>query len=136
MSSVSYLVGHLQPTWNHNVKYKNLPISMSLNYTNINCLMFISPEGCLKKYCFSQANFQSSATHKFVMDWALNHFDFDRPGLHIHKQCPNCQSLKTRVQTINPDGSISLQCSGCTKEVTYNLSHGWKWLHNVCNKQD
>ena len=50
MSSVSYRVGHFQPTWNHELKLKNLPISVSLNYTNNNCLMFVSPEGCLKQY--------------------------------------------------------------------------------------
>ena len=128
-----------------------------------------------KVLCFSQADFQPSATHKFVMDLALNHFVFDRPGLqgflrdhqalgahtdiiqfqpgqtmtyrwthpgarplgfNIHKQCPNCQRLKTRVPTINRDGSITLQCSGCTKEVTYNLPHGWEWLLNVPKKGD
>ena len=42
-----------------------------------------------KTLCFSQVNFQPSATHKFVMDLALSHFIFDRPKieniLHDHQ---------------------------------------------------
>ncbi|KIM38491.1 hypothetical protein M413DRAFT_76005 [Hebeloma cylindrosporum] len=124
---------------------------------------------------FSQANFQPSATHKFVMDWALNHFVFERQGLNtfirdhqalgahtdiiqfqpdktttfkwthpgarpfgfdINKQCPYCQRLKTRVPRIEADGSVCLRCSKCMKEVTYNLPHGWTWLHSAPFKGD
>lgn len=42
-----------------------------------------------KILCFSQVNFQPSATHKFVMDLALSHFIFNRPKieniLHDHQ---------------------------------------------------
>lgn len=42
-----------------------------------------------KILCFSQVDFQPSATHKFVMDLALSHFIFDRPKieniLHDHQ---------------------------------------------------
>jgi len=124
---------------------------------------------------FSQADFQPSATHKFVMDWALNHFILDRPklegflcdhqglgahtniiqfqlnitmsfkwthpgacpfGVDINKQCPNCQRLKTRTPRINVDSSICLRCSGCKKEVMYNLPNDWKWVHNAPVKGD
>jgi hypothetical protein len=124
---------------------------------------------------FSQADFQLSTTHQFIMDWAVNHFIFERPtlngflrdhqalgahtdiiqfqpgktttfkwthpgarpfGIDINKQCPDCQRLKTRSPKINVDGSICLRCSGCRKEVKYELPRGWTWLHNPPVKGD
>ena len=49
------------------------------DYDILFSLHFVFFRGNFQKIvCFSQGNFQPSSTHRFVMDWGLNHFLFDR----------------------------------------------------------
>ena len=132
------------------------------------------PSGLFEKIlCFSQHNFQPTTTQKFMMDWAVSQFVFERtkltsflsdhqtlgahtdiiqyqpgittyfrwthPGMHpfgfgVSKQCP-CKRLKTRTRKrSSTENQISLQCSQCKHEVSFQLDNTWTWSDGKGNE--
>jgi len=84
--------------------------------------------------CYSQADFQPSATHKFMMDWALSHFVFGRPkldgfirehaSLGAHTDIIEFQPGETTIFRWSHPGArpvgfhISKQCPACGRLKT------------------
>ncbi|KIM40990.1 hypothetical protein M413DRAFT_28089 [Hebeloma cylindrosporum] len=125
---------------------------------------FVDLELFEKVLCFSQPNFQPSATHKFMMDWAVSHFVFERLnissflsdhqslGAHtdiVQFQPGNTTTFRWTHPSIRPFGiGISKQCPGddckrlktrlpkkCKDEAMYTLPEDWDWVDKYKDDQ-
>jgi hypothetical protein len=101
--------------------------------------------------CFAQEDFQPSTTHKFFMDWALNHFVFDRQklegflrehqslGAHtdiIQFQSGTTTTFRWTHPGARPFGNnINKQCPGCGRLKTRspNLDPTGSKIRLVCS---